>query len=541
MTEVRTDAPITVIRFDDGSQDWFFKWINVITDTPRFCKANGWDALDANGQPEEHREQVELTFKPYQDKDGKEYTAIDCKRRVTGDRVFTSNIPKDHPLDNHLVTSDTYFAGFWGKMHLFYGVDTESRQWNISRRYSPFPNDQTPWDMWKGIVGVLADANTPTTIRMWGEDRDDNDKYADDVTHYTVICMEFTTGNTATVVRYAPAKDDGRLYDTFSAGWKQHQATVHKPTGPDFAHTFPPDDGSGDWFYFAISAAIDTPRRATVDNFVPVEGTEGQPGVRVQLGRVFTPYDGTSAYLCVSLDMPDNQEILRAYSPWALMLPTDGTDEYLELHRHEGDGVWADAYRKVLIHQRFDSPYKERYNPCRNFDDTVATLSIVAINYYYQGITLADRQGKPSGKFNWSSLCDDRTRPYAMKFKPGRGESAVNGIMFHLLGNYPDKYTVVFFEGAGTVKPEEGYTPLRTRVFQMPAADYLAAMYKKNDSGSYSPLLAAQTMNYYLEGIGLAPLVDFTYQPYPVTETFATAFKRELDKAGLNYASPTSP
>lgn len=546
MTNVREDVPITTINFRDGSQDWFTKWINVVTDIPRFCKANGWVAYDAQGKAEDHREQVELTFKPYLDKVGKGYVAIDCKRRVTQDEVFYSEIPVDAPLDNALVESDTYFKGFWGKMHLFYGTKTESFQWNISRRYVPIPSEDTPWDMWKLILSIIANKDTPTTIRMWGEDRGDDDKYADDVTHYTVIGMEFDTGDTKTVVKYAPARDDGTLYQTFSRGWQQHQAAAHKPVdppAPDYL-TFPPDDGSGDWFYQSLVAAMDTPRLAGVYHRKPFDWTDEVLPLHLLINRAYTPHDaGGIFYLNLAPNVTDKPKVLNALSPWALLFPGDGTNTAWEQHHHDGEGVWDDSLREIFIHQRYETLPGTQFTVVRGVDATLARLPVVAVNYYWAGVN-ADDEPK-HGKNDWTGLDADTKQMGRLDYNhkvqvDGVPHSDLVGVIFHLLGNYPDQATFVYFEGLTVAEPTGNFTTFRTRVYQQTKAEYLDSMFLEHPGG-ITAKASAQGIVVGFEQAGKAPVVDFTFSPYPVKETYITALRRELDKAGLNYASPTNP
>lgn len=547
MTNVREDVPITVIRFDDGSRDWFAKWISVVTDIPRFCKANGWVAYDAQGKAEDHREQVELTFKPYLDKVGKNYVAIDCKRRVTQDEVFYSEIPVDAPLDNNLVEGDEYFKGFWGKLHLFYGTNTESRQWNVSRRYNPIPSEDTPWDMWKLILSIIADKETPTTIRMWGEDRGDDDKYVDDVTTYTVICMEFDTGDTKTAFKYAPARDDGPLYDTFNKGWQQHQAAVHKPVTPEppapDVLTFPPDDGSGDWFYLALAATMDTPRLAGVYHANPFDWTTEVVPVHLLINRAYVPEDNYGTlYFNLAPNVTDKPNVLNGLSPWALLFPGDGTDASWEQTHRMGAGVWGDELREIFVHQRNDTRMGLQYSVVRGVDATLARLPVVATNYYWLGIKADDTA---QYKHGWTALDTDTKRLYQIDRDKrlqvdGVPRSDLVGVIFHLLGNDHDRATFFYVEGVKVAEPMKGFAPFRTRVYQMDKADYLAHFFDVHPGGILAKS-AAQSIIIDFETMGKAPVVDFTFNPYPVTETYITALKRELDKAGLNYASPTNP
>ena len=300
----------------------------------------------------------------------------------------------------------------------------------------------------------------------------------------------------------------------------------------DFANSFPPDDGSGDWFYQSIAATLDIPRRYALAGVKFTDlGDDPNPGLiftMIHAGFPKPPASkwvetGEGAILGICPDMwrigapgvtRDQsrfpQFVIDTAQPHTFLAPPDNS------RRDEGFSAWTDAYIDTFKQWKTDS---DIYKP----DDALARMPIMAANFYKQGFNRVDDWDQI--KFDWYHLAKssdnlDSLGGYTAPTETPAPSELLRKILLYL-GSDPEITTMISLWPILPSDPKSGHTGIRTRVYKFDHDTYVRL--SQIIPGNWMHVHGVSALSLAAMHSGMTPVVDFIFSTSAPLKTYLEA------------------
>jgi hypothetical protein len=342
------------------------------------------------------------------------------------------------------------------------------------------------------------------------------------------------------IKNYHPIPLPSLEYRFYVASDERLYKLIHGEPVVDYAGTFPPDDGSGDWFYMALTASLDMPRRyAALGTKYTDLGPNPNPGLLLSLVRQNAPRPAQTKWIevaqgvtgSVTPDMwginapgvtPGNflktRFVPDVASPGAAFLPPDNTNA------DKGFGIWDDAYVNTLN--------QLRSNPLYGLDAAFARLPMLVANCYTKGFNHTDDWMSYEQRWREAAQYSGKLGELGYKFpidNPDRSE--LLHTIFRYMGSDVAKTVILVFRPITPADPKTGYTNILTQVYKMDLQPF-REMLGVAPSSKYLPLYTMASVPFLLDANKVKPIVEFSFDTKEPQATYLDTFKKETNFNG---------
>ncbi|MCB0187344.1 MAG: hypothetical protein KDE31_23915, partial [Caldilineaceae bacterium] len=316
----------------------------------------------------------------------------------------------------------------------------------------------------------------------------------------------------------------------------------------DFAHSFPPDDGSGDWFYSAIAKVCDLGRHGAISyagqelhrsGFTPFMAMGIKPPQMTFWMARFRGYTNLMAML--NYDIRNRPDI------------TNYTSIAMDMAKGDTDPHWTTA---DFTSMQYHGP-NFQYTPNAGFGEVPTpwtrnavypTLPLMTVPLLFDRAWTAEfitNRKKLGAPYPWFyGLYAAANQPTWMKLLKvsdvgplPAGDSDLLRTLFNVLAWRGNQSTIFTLSGVSPSVQVPGqaeadmtaYNKIRFAAYTIPDDQMIWDVMDK-DAGENVP-------GYVQRRLNEPGVVDFLYDPYPVQEKFVDVLKRELRKVNFVYTT----